>query len=152
MDHIDYNCVFCAIAARRAPASVVYETPDAMAFLDIHPITEGHVLVIPKKHSRNLFDIDDQSGEAAMHVARVVARALRVTFSADGINLFQSSERAAGQQVFHFHFHLVPRFQGDGFLAPEGPDRTTRWRARGTPSKEDLASTADKIRANIVDG
>lgn len=148
---VDFNCIFCAIAAKRAPAAMVYESSDALAFLDIHPITEGHVLVIPRKHCRNLFDIDDESGRNAMHAARVVARAVRIAFGADGMNLFQSSERAGGQDVFHFHFHLIPRFQRDGLMAREGNDRMMRWRARGNPSPEELARIAEKIRVNIVE-
>ncbi len=148
---VNFNCIFCAIAAKRAPAALVYESPDALAFLDIHPITEGHVLVIPKTHCRNLFDIDDNSGRGVMHAARVVARALRVAFNADGMNLFQSSERAGGQEVFHFHFHLLPRFHGDGLMAREGNDRMMRWRSRGNPTPEELARIADKIRAKVVD-
>ncbi len=148
---VNFNCIFCAIAAKRAPAALVYESPDALAFLDIHPITEGHVLVIPRKHCRNLFDIDDSCGKGVMHAARVVARGLKIAFNADGMNLFQSSERAGGQDVFHFHFHLLPRFNGDGLMAREGNDRLMRWRARGNPTPEDLARIAEKIRVNIAE-
>jgi histidine triad (HIT) family protein len=151
MEHIDFNCIFCAIVAGRAPAALIYENADAMAFLDIHPIAEGHILVIPKKHCRNLFDFDDASGQAIMHTARVVARAMRIALNADGMNLFQSSERAGGQDVFHFHFHLIPRFHGDGIMAREGNDRMLRWRARGNPTREELAAIADRIRAQIRD-
>ena len=151
MDHIDFNCIFCAIAAKRAPAALVYESSDALAFLDIHPITQGHVLVIPKKHCRNLFDIDDASGKSAMHAARVVARAMRMAFNADGMNLFQSSERAGGQDVFHFHFHLIPRFQSDGLMARDGNDRLMRWRARGNPTPAELDAIAEKIRAQVIE-
>ena len=79
MEQVDYNCIFCAIAAKRAPAAIVYESVDALAFLDIHPVVEGHMLVIPKKHCRNLFDLDDECGKAVMHASRVVAaRSARV--------------------------------------------------------------------------
>ncbi len=152
MDHVDFNCIFCAIAAQRAPAAIVYDSPDAMAFLDIHPITVGHVLVIPKRHCRNLFDFNDADGQGIMHAARVVAKGLRKTLNADGMNLFQSSERAGGQEVFHFHFHVIPRFEGDGLMAREGNNRTMRWRTRGTPTREDLEILAEKIRASIAEG
>jgi histidine triad (HIT) family protein len=141
MEHVDYNCIFCAIAAERVPASVIYENADAVAFMDIRPITEGHVLVIPRKHCRNLLDFDDSCARGVMHAARVVARALRVALNADGMNLFQSSERAAGQDVFHFHFHLVPRFQGDGLMS--------RWHARSHPTHDELEAVAARIRAHI---
>ena len=77
MEKVDFNCIFCAIAAKRAPASVIYESDGAVAFLDINPVAEGHTLVIPKKHCRNVFDIDDESGKAVIHASRVVANALR---------------------------------------------------------------------------
>ncbi len=151
MEHVDFNCIFCAIAAKRAPAEIVYESPDALAFLDIHPMVEGHVLVVPRKHCRNLFDFDDESAQALMHAARVVARALRVALNADGMNLFQSSERAGGQVVFHFHFHLVPRFQGDGLLSRQGTDRLLEWRSRTSITPDQLKAVATKIRAHIKD-
>ncbi len=149
MDHVDFNCIFCAIAAKRAPAALIYENEKAMAFLDIHPITEGHILVIPKTHCRNLFDFNDADGQAVMHTARVVARALRAALNADGMNLFQSSERAGGQEVFHFHFHVLPRFQGDGLLSREGNDRFVSRRHRGNPTSQELEALAAKIRAHL---
>jgi histidine triad (HIT) family protein len=149
MEKIDFNCIFCAIAAKRAPAAIVYESADAMAFLDIHPVVEGHLLVIPKKHSRNLFDLDDESGRAVMHASRVAARALRAAFNADGLTVLQSNERAGGQDVFHFHAHLAPRFAGDGLMSREGNDRRMRWHAGATPSREELEQVAAKIRAQI---
>jgi histidine triad (HIT) family protein len=151
MEPVDFNCTFCAIAAKCAPAAMVYEDADVVAFLDIHPITEGHTLVIPRKHCRNLFDFDDASGKGIMHASRAVARALRAALNADGMNLFQSSERAGGQDVFHFHFHLVPRLLNDGLMAREGNDRLMRWRARGNPTRAELDAVAQKIRAHVVD-
>ena len=151
MDKIDFNCVFCAIAAKRAPAAIVYESDGAVAFLDIHPVVEGHTLVIPKKHSRNLFDLDDESGKAVMHASRVVARALRAAYHADGLTVLQSNERAGGQDVFHYHAHLAPRFVGDGLMSREGNDRRLQWRAHGSPSREELEGVAAKIRAQVED-
>ncbi len=149
MEHIDYNCIFCAIAAKRAPAAIVYESADALAFLDIHPVVEGHMLVIPKKHCRNLFDLDDESGKAVMCASRVVARALRAAFNADGLTVLQSNERAGGQAVFHYHAHLAPRFIGDGLMSREGHDRKMQWRARGNPTAAELEQIAQKIRAHV---
>lgn len=116
MDNIDYSCIFCAIAAKRAPAHIIYESEDTLAFLDAHPIVPGHVLVVPKKHFRNLFDFDETSATGLMRAERIVARALRVALKADGITVLQSNERAGGQSVFHYHAHVVPRFLGDGLL------------------------------------
>jgi histidine triad (HIT) family protein len=151
MDHIDYNCIFCAIAAKRAPAAMVYESGGALAFLDINPVTEGHTLVIPKKHCRNVFDIDDESGKAVMHASRIVARALRAAFNADGLTILQSNERAGGQVVFHYHAHLAPRFFHDGLMSRSDTERSMNWHARQKLSLDELAKTAEKIRAHIKD-
>jgi histidine triad (HIT) family protein len=149
MEHVDYNCIFCAIAAKRAPAAIVYESADALAFLDIHPVVEGHTLVIPKKHCRNLFDLDDEFGIAVMHASRVVARALRAAFNADGLTVLQSNERAGGQVVFHYHAHLAPRFIGDGLMSRTETERHMQWRARGNPTREELEKVAQKIRVYL---
>lgn len=151
MENVDFNCIFCAIAAKRAPASLVYESADALAFLNIHPITEGHLLVIPRKHCRNLFDFDDACARGLMRATRIVARALRRALNADGMNLFQSSERAGGQDVFHFHFHLVPRYLNDGLMTRDAQDRLIRWRARTKPTRAELDVVAEKIRAHVTD-
>ena len=151
MEQVEFNCIFCTIIAKRAPAAIVYESDGAIAFLDIHPVTEGHTLVIPKKHCRNLFDLDDASGAAVMHASRVVARALRKAFNADGLTVLQSNERAGGQDVFHYHAHLAPRFVGDGLMSRTETDRKMNWHARGKPSPEELAAIVAKIRAEIRD-
>ena len=152
MEHVDYKCIFCAIAAKRAPAAIVYESADALAFLDIHPVVQGHTLVIPKTHCRNLFDLDDECGIAVMHASRVVARALRAAFNADGLTVLQSNERAGGQAVFHYHAHLAPRFIHDGLMSRTDTARLMEWRARGTPSRQDLDAVAEKIRAQVEEG
>ncbi|MBI5304803.1 MAG: HIT domain-containing protein [Chloroflexi bacterium] len=151
MDNIDFNCIFCAIVARRAPAAMVYENDGALAFLDINPVTQGHTLVIPKKHCRNVFDIDDASGTAVMHASRVVARALRAAFHADGLTILQSNERAGGQAVFHYHAHLAPRFTGDGLMSRNETERRLQWRARAQVSRQELDAIAEQIRAQIKD-
>lgn len=151
MSNVDFNCIFCAIAAKRAPAVVVYESGGALAFLDNRPIIEGHTLVIPKKHYRNLFDLDDDGGQAVMHASRVVARALRAAFNVDGLTVLQSNELAGGQQVFHYHAHLAPRYVGDGLMSRSANERQLHWRAHKTPSPEELNAIADKIRAHIKD-
>ncbi len=151
MEHLDFNCIFCAIVAKRAPADIVYESEGALAFLDIHPVVEGHTLVVPKKHCRNLFDLDDESGRAVMHASRIVARALRAAYNADGLTVLQSNERAGGQQVFHFHAHLAPRFVGDGLMSRSATERRMQWNAQQTPARTELEAIAAKIRARIKD-
>lgn len=112
------DCVFCAIIAGVAPAVVVYEDDDTVAFMDINPVSQGHTLVVPKDHYRNLYDIDPEAAAAVMRTTVRVARAVRAALQPDGMNLFQSNERAAFQSVFHFHVHIIPRWFGDELRLP----------------------------------
>ncbi len=100
------------------------EDAETVAFLDIHPLTNGHTLVIPREHAATVFELSPAAGEAVMRATIKVARALREQLQPDGLNLLQSNGRAAGQTVSHFHFHLVPRWNKDGlFLPPHPPVR-----------------------------
>ena len=118
------GCVFCAIVAGQTPAEVIYEDEATMAFMDIHPATWGHALVIPKVHFRNLYDIEEGVVLATMRTALKVAKAMREALRPDGLDLLQGSEPAGFQTIFHFHFHLVPRWWGDGLLRPWRPKPT----------------------------
>lgn len=133
----DENCIFCAIVAGQAPATVVHEDAHTMAFMDINPATRGHVLVIPKRHARDLLDVGE---EDALHVMRAVLRvahAIDQALQPDGINLIQANRRAAFQSVYHFHVHVIPRWWGDGIAPP--------WRhASGDPQV--LREVGAKIR------
>jgi histidine triad (HIT) family protein len=122
------DCIFCAIAAHRAPGAIFYEDEVTVALLDLHPLTRGHALVIPRIHCANVYELNDGTGEAVMRTVIRVAQALRAELEPDGLNLLQSNGRAAGQTVFHFHFHVVPRWDEDALFLPHGPlleaDRT----------------------------
>jgi diadenosine tetraphosphate (Ap4A) HIT family hydrolase len=108
------DCIFCAIVAGRADASVVHEDETAVAFLDIHPITPGHALVVPRRHAASLAELDAGDGGHLFQVAMRVAAALRASpLRVEGMNLFLSDGHAAGQDVFHVHLHVLPRFTGD---------------------------------------
>ncbi len=110
------DCIFCAIVAGTAPASVIYDDAEVLAFLDIRPVTPGHLLVIPKRHAPLLMDLDEATGARVFRVAMRLARALRTSgLRCEGINLFLADGEAAGQEVFHTHLHVIPRFAGDGF-------------------------------------
>lgn len=137
------DCIFCAIAAKRAPAEILFEDDETMAFLDINPAAPGHTLIISRRHYRNLFDLDPEAGAAVMRSAVRVARALREALAPDGMNLVQANERAAFQSVFHFHVHLVPRWLGDGIASP--------WRQRPA-SAAALREIGDKIRRALAPG
>jgi histidine triad (HIT) family protein len=116
------SCIFCEIVAGRAPASIVYEDDATLAFMDLIPVTPGHVLVIPKAHYRNLFDAPPAVAAQVMQVAARLAPALRQALNCAGVNVHVANEPAAGQAVWHLHFHLIPRNPGDGFGLRFPPD------------------------------
>ncbi len=110
------SCVFCEIAAGRAPASVVYSDEQVIAFLDIRPVTAGHLLVVPRAHAAGLADLLPADGAAMFTAAQRLAAALRVAgLPCEGINLFLADGETAGQEVPHAHLHVLPRARGDGF-------------------------------------
>lgn len=108
------NCVFCDIAAGRLPAARVLETPKVLAFLDMAPVNYGHTLVIPKAHYQNFLDLPDDLWTEMGRVSRRVAQALRTVLYAQGFNIGMNNFEAAGQVIFHAHFHLIPRYFSDG--------------------------------------
>jgi histidine triad (HIT) family protein len=110
------SCIFCQIIAGEAEASMVFEDDMVVVFLDIQPVTPGHLLVVPKEHVADLAGLDDVLGERMFTVARRMAAALRESgLRCEGVNLFLADGSAAGQSVFHTHLHVLPRFAGDGF-------------------------------------
>jgi histidine triad (HIT) family protein len=134
------SCIFCAIAAGRAPAVVVYEDEHTMAFMDINPATRGHVLVIPKKHARDLLDVSAEDLQHVMRTVQRLARAVDQALQPDGVNLIQANRIAAFQSVYHFHVHVIPRWFGDGIAPP--------WRhAPGDPQA--LQELAARIKAAL---
>jgi len=108
------DCLFCRIARKEEPASIVYEDDETMAFMDINQGVRGHLLVIPKAHYVNLLDIDPKAAEAVARTVVKLAPALKEAMGADGINLWQATGWEAGQRVFHLHVHMIPRHSGDG--------------------------------------
>jgi histidine triad (HIT) family protein len=108
------DCIFCQIVAGRAPAAKIAETEHALAFLDLFPVADGHALVVPKLHYENLFESDETTLPAVHLLVRRVARALRKALAPDGLMITQLNGVAAGQTVFHYHAHLIPRQQGSG--------------------------------------
>jgi len=110
------SCVFCDIIAGRTPASVVYRDEQCMAFMDIRPVTPGHLLVLPLAHAPSLADLDAATGGHLFVVAQKLAAAVRASgLTAEGINLYLADGEPAGQEVLHVHLHVFPRFAGDGF-------------------------------------
>lgn len=108
------DCLFCKIIAGAIPAHTVYEDEHTVAFLDINPVNHGHTLVVPKTHSRNVFDIAPNDWRAVAETVRVLSTSVKEGVGADGINIEMNNERPAGQLVFHTHVHIVPRRADDG--------------------------------------
>jgi histidine triad (HIT) family protein len=132
------RCVFCEIVAGRLPASFVYTGDDVVAFLDIRPLTRGHLLVIPRQHADRLETLDPRTGARVFTVAQRLAVALRQSGFCAGTNLFLADGVLAGQEVFHVHLHVIPRTQRDGF--------GLRAKRRGQPDRAELEATAGQIR------
>jgi len=108
----DKDCIFCKIVAKQAPASVVYEDEAVISFLDIRPLNLGHTQVIPKAHFVDIFDIPVELLSRVHVVTKYVAPAVKKATAADGISIIQQNGKAAGQDIFHLHVHVVPRFDG----------------------------------------
>lgn len=110
----DNACIFCKIAAGEIPSKTLYEDEEFRVILDLGPATRGHALILPKNHYRNLFELPEDQAEKAMVLAKKMALQMREKLQCDGLNLVQNNEEVAGQTVFHFHMHLIPRYEGDG--------------------------------------
>lgn len=133
-------CIFCRIVRGQAPAHRVCEDAGTLVFMDIHPVADGHTLVIPKAHCSNLLEAEETDLGAVASRSRRVAHAIREVLEPDGIAVFQLNGAAAGQTVFHYHVHLVPRMRGDA-LQVHG-------RTPGDPER--LAETARRLAAAIA--
>ncbi|MBC8248783.1 MAG: HIT family protein [Anaerolineales bacterium] len=118
----DRGCVFCDIIEGRAPADVVSEDGETLAFMDINPANPGHTLVIPKQHARDVYELDEETAAAVMRTSVRIANAIKAALQPDGMNLVQSNERAGGQEIFHFHMHIIPRWYGDGLRLARPPE------------------------------
>jgi histidine triad (HIT) family protein len=135
------DCIFCRIVAKQIPATTVHEDEDTLAFMDIGQVNPGHVLVAAKAHADNLYELDDKQAAAVFRTAVRVARAIRGAFTPEGLSLYQANGKAAGQTVFHFHMHLVPRYADDGM--------NLVWPVKNPP-REKLEENAAKIRRELA--
>ena len=133
------NCIFCRIVAGTARSHPVWDDPDTLAFMDLSPLATGHVLVIPKAHWENLFEAPAPALGAVMDTAKRVSHAIRAAIAPPGLGVYQVNGRAAGQTVFHYHVHLIPRYDGIS-LDLHGRRRVDRG---------ELDRVADRIRAGL---
>ena len=108
----DPTCIFCKIVQKLAPASIIFDNELVMAFLDIRPLTMGHTLVIPKKHYVDIFDVPNETLSKVHITSKRIAPAIKTATNADGISIIQQNGKSAGQDIFHLHVHIVPRFEG----------------------------------------
>ena len=134
------DCVFCRIVARQIPATVVHEDEHTLAFMDLGQVNPGHVLVTLKAHAENIFGLQGGQAAAVGVTAARVARAILDAFKPEGLSVYQANGKAAGQTVFHYHMHLVPRYDGDGMALS--------WPVKN-PAREKLEEYAAKIRTEI---
>jgi histidine triad (HIT) family protein len=131
------DCIFCSIVSGDAPATIVDEDEHTVAFMDIHPWTRGHLLVIPRDHYADIREMPDDTLAHTMSAAKRLARRAVDKLDADGVNLLNSVGRAAWQTVFHFHVHVIPRYDDDPLLLPIRPQE-------GDP--DEIKEDAEKLR------
>ncbi len=137
------DCVFCKIVSGQIPSTKVHEDGLTLAFMDIGEVNPGHVLVAVKPHVENIFGLDDKLAAAVFQTAARVARAVQKAYAPEGVTLYQANGPAAGQTVFHFHLHLVPRYGEDGMHLA--------WPVKNPP-REQLEVEAAKIRNALTAG
>ena len=121
----DCNCIFCKIANGEIPSATLYEDEEFRVILDLNPAAKGHALVLPKEHYANLFEIPEDLLGRAVAVAKKVSEKLFTGLHATGLNLVQNNGQSAGQTVFHFHLHMIPRYDGDSVRVGWKPGKLT---------------------------
>jgi histidine triad (HIT) family protein len=134
------DCVFCKLVARQIPASIVYEDEATLAFMDLGQVNPGHVLVACRAHAENIYALEDAQAAAVFRTAARVARAVRDAFGPPGLSIYQANGAPAGQTVFHFHLHVLPRHDGDGMQLV--------WPVKNPP-RERLEEYAGRIRTRL---
>lgn len=131
------NCIFCKIAAGEIPSATIYEDDDFRVIMDIEPASKGHALVLPKEHYANLYELPDELASKALVVAKKVVTMMTEIVGCDGYNILQNNGEIAGQTVFHFHMHLIPRYKEDNV--------TIKWE-QGTLTEEIKTDIMSKIK------
>lgn len=142
MSHKD--CIFCKIINGDMPSAKVYEDEYVYAFLDISQVTKGHTLVIPKTHTKDIYEMSPETASELFARVPQIAKAIKQTYKPAGINLLNNNEAPAGQAVFHFHFHIIPRYGDKDGFSFKGESHTDDY------TTEDLQKIAEEIKANTV--
>ena len=134
---MESHCLFCGIVAGDVPAQIVDSDEHTVAFMDINPATAGHALVVPRAHSADLMEVSDEGLERSTLAARRLARRMRAALEPAGFNILNSCGSAAWQTVYHFHLHVIPRYEDDPLKLPWVP---------GPGETDEIAALADRIR------
>ena len=134
------NCIFCKIIAGEIPSATIYENEEFKVILDRFPSNEGHVLILPKNHTPNIFEIDPEQAGRLFSLAAKLAKAMKEVLGFEHMNLLQNNGVVAGQTVFHFHLHLIPRWEGDGINIGWTPTE---------PTDEEIAAVKAKLE-NLI--
>lgn len=134
------NCIFCKIANKEIPSSVVYEDDNTIAILDLSQANKGHTLVMPKKHYANILEVPADVWQSVTNTALKVAKAIDKAFNPDGINILNNCKEAAGQTVMHLHVHIIPRFNDDGIDI----------KLSNNEGKFNLAEISESIKKNLA--
>ena len=134
------DCIFCKLVAGQIPSTRVYEDEHTLAFMDLGQVNPGHVLVACKAHADNVYELDEAQAAAVFRTVARVARAVRAAFDPPGLSIYQANGKPAGQTVFHFHLHVLPRHDGDGMQLV--------WPVKNPP-REKLEEYCAKIRARL---
>ena len=137
---MDQNCVFCKIVSNQIDAYKLYEDQDCIVILDKFPNNIGHSLIIPKKHVKNIFELDDNLAAKILKLANKISNAMQKSLKPDGIHLLQNNNKGANQTVDHFHMHIIPRYFGDTV--------EIKW-VNNKFSDQDFESTLEKIKHEI---
>lgn len=136
----DDNCIFCKLANKDIPTNIIYEDDRFTVILDASPATKGHALILPKNHAANIYELPDEDASAVFVLAKKLATKMTEILHCDGFNIVQNNGEVAGQTVFHFHMHLIPRYLNDG-----NQDKLTWNHAEFT--LEEIAEIAAELRA-----
>ena len=134
------DCIFCKLANGDIPVEAVYEDEYVKAIFDASPASDGHVLILPKDHADNIYDLTDDQAAAIFKAAKKISMAMRDSFDYEGLNVVQNNGEAAGQTVFHFHMHLIPRYKGDTVNVGWKPGEITQ---------ERIAELKEKLKGKI---
>ncbi|MBQ8084865.1 MAG: HIT family protein [Lachnospiraceae bacterium] len=135
------DCIFCKIANGEIPSTTIYEDDDFRVFFDIAPASKGHCLIVPKEHFDNVFEMNEETAGKLFVLATKVARSLKKELNLEGLNIVQNNGTIAGQTVFHFHMHMIPRYTGDTV--------NVGWKP-GEADMEELSKLAKKVGDNIL--